>query len=150
MTTIARAAAVPGRPDLVRRRVVGTPAEVAATLTLLAITGRLVAATTPRQLDPYGPAVTVIVTARLRPATATRSRGSARPRWVKPTVIATASLATVAGAGYALILATRAVVHQAAAHWPTIVAVIVLVALVLIALARKACPGLHCSGCSRH
>ena len=150
MTTIARTAAVPGRPDLVRRRVVGTPTEVAATVAVLANTGRLVSATTPRQLDPHNPTVTVIVTAQLRPTTAARPRASARPRWVKPTVIAAASLAAVAGAGYALMLATRAVVHQAVTHWPTIVAVVVLVALVLIALARKACPGLHCSGCSKH
>ena len=149
MTTIARAAAGSGRPDLTRRRVVGTPAEVAATVALLANTGRLVAATTPRQLDAHDPAVTVIVTARLWPTIAA-SRSSARPRWVKPTVIGAASLAALAGAGYGLMLATRAVVHQAVMHWPTLVAVIVLVALVLIALARKACRGLHCSGCSRH
>ncbi len=115
---------------------------------MLANTGRLVAATTPRQLDPRDPAVTLIVTARLRPTVT--APPPARPRWVKPTVIVTTSAAALAATGYGLMVLTRTVVQQTAAHWPGVVAVLVLVALVLIALRRKACHGLHCSGCRNH
>ncbi|RZU52531.1 hypothetical protein EV385_4397 [Krasilnikovia cinnamomea] len=149
MTAITRAAAVPGRPDLIRRRVVGTPTEVAAAVALLAHTGRLVSATTPRQFDARDPSVTVIVTARLRPAVAVSA--STRHRWIKPTVIGSASVTAVAAVGYGLAALARTVVHQTAAHWPTVVGALVLVALVLFALARKArCTGLHCPGCRTH
>jgi lysylphosphatidylglycerol synthetase-like protein (DUF2156 family) len=151
MTTVARTATVPGRPDLIRRRITGTPTEVAATVAMLADTGRLVAATTPRQLDPRDPSVTVIVTARLRPTITAPAPARSRARWVKPTVIVTASAAALAATGYGLMVLTRTVVQQTAAHWPGIVGVLVIVALVLIGLGRTTgCPGLHCFGCRDH
>ncbi len=148
MTTVHRLTDPPGQ---IRRRVTGTPAEVAATVALVRQSGRYLSCTTPRQLDPADPRVTVIVT--LHAPTPTRPVRRTRRRWVKPTVIAATSAAALAAAGYGLVQLAHAVARQASTHASTIAGALLLIGVVLIlaALARgKVCTGLHCTGCRRH
>jgi hypothetical protein len=151
MTTIVRVPTrIAARPGLIYRSVTGTPAEVAATVAMIRDTGRLVAATAPRQLAAADSRVTVVVTVR-EPLTAAPMPRRRSRRWVAPTVIAVPSVAVVAAAGYGLIVLARNVVQQVTALWPAVVGALLLVALVLIVLGRKArCPGLHCFDCRSH
>lgn len=135
----------------IRRRVTGTAEEVAATVALVLQSGRLLTVTTPRQLDPSDPRVTVIVTLRDQPAVrVTRLR--VRRRWVKPVAIAGTATTVLGGAGYGLLLLTQAASRAVAA--PATLGALFLIVLV-VALVRwvnrpSGCSGLHCSGCGRH
>ncbi|MEH0841901.1 hypothetical protein V6U81_05825 [Micromonospora sp. CPCC 205711] len=132
------------RPALVARRIVGTPAEVAATVALVRDSGRLVAMTAPRQL-PGDSRVTVTVrfldTGRPAPAPIRRLR---RGRVVA--AVAVPTVGAVAVAGY---LAAVQLVQAVRAAFP-LIAGVVLVLVVIVLLRRRSgrcCPGLHCPGC---
>ena len=152
MTTITRAD-VPHRPDLVRRRVTGTPSEVAATVALIRDSGHLVATSAPRQMDPADPRVTVYVTVHPVRQTAV-ARPAVRRRWVRPVVIAGGITVTLAGllvGGYLLL---RQALHAVSTGSPAVIAVVlVVVALVLLLVGRAksaGCSGIHCGGCGGH
>ena len=132
------------RPAVVARRIVGTPAEVAATVALVRDSGRLLSMTNPEQL-PGGDRVTVTVrfldTPTQAPPVVRRLR--------RGHVIAAATIpgvAAVAGVGYAAVQLTNAVRSAA----PLIAGVVlVLVVLAVLLRSRKTdCVGLHCSGCN--
>ncbi|PZF88577.1 hypothetical protein [Micromonospora deserti] len=132
------------RPAVVARRIVGTPAEVAATVALVRDSGRLVSMTTPRQI-PGDSRVTVTVRflddGRPAPAPVRRLR---RGRVIAAAAVPT--LGAVAVAGY---LAAVQLVHAVRAAFP-LVAGVVLVLVVIAVLVRRSgrcCPGLHCPGC---
>jgi hypothetical protein len=153
MTTIVRVPTrIVARPGLIYRSVTGTPAEVAATVAMIRDTGRLVAATAPRQRAAADSRVTVVVTVRgPRTAAAPVPRRRSR-RWIAPTVIIAASTATVAALGYAVATLARATVHAVTANVHIVLGGLLLLALVLFVfvLGRAgACPGIHCPGC-RH
>ncbi|MFI7551936.1 hypothetical protein ACIBQ2_19545 [Micromonospora sediminimaris] len=133
------------RPAAVARRVVGTPAEVAATVALVRDSGRLLSMTAPEQLagsDRVTVTVRFLDTPTAAPPVVRRLR--------RGHIIAAATIpgiAAVAGVGYAAVQITTAV--RAAAP---LIAGVVLVLVVLAVLLRSrtaGCVGLHCSGC-RH
>ena len=134
-------------PTTLTRRVVGTPAEVAAALAVLRESGRLMFADRPRQ-DADG-RVTVTVrfldTARTAPPPVVRRLR--RSRVIAATAITTAAVGVLAGVGY---LAAQ-VAYTVQRNAPAVVGVVlVLIVLAVLLLRRKAtCGGLHCSGC-RH
>ncbi|MFE9651557.1 hypothetical protein [Micromonospora sp. NPDC006431] len=141
---LARRTHAHNRSGALTRRIVGTPAEVAATVAVLRDSGRLTFMDQPRQ-HPDGDRVTVTVrfldTARPAPAPVRRLR--------RGPIIAAATLPTLgvlAGVGY---LAAQ-LVHTVRAAFPAVVGVVlVLVVLALLLGRRKAkCAGLHCSGCN--
>ncbi|MEU1884207.1 hypothetical protein ABZ491_01825 [Micromonospora rifamycinica] len=133
----------PNRPAALVRRVVGTPAEVAATVALVRDSGRLLSMTHPQQI-PGSDRVTVTVrfldTTTPAPAPIRRLR--------RGRVIAAATVpgvAVVAGIGY---LAVQ-LVQTIRAVFPLIVgaAVVALVLVLLLCRSGRCCPGLHCPGC---
>ncbi|MFF0658483.1 hypothetical protein [Micromonospora tulbaghiae] len=136
----------PTPPGTLTRRVVGTPAEVAAALAVLRESGRLMFADRPHQHADGRVTVTVrfLNTARTTPPVVRRLR---RGRVIAATAITTTALGTLAGIGY---LATQ-VAHTVQRNAPAIVGVaLVLLVLAVLLLRRKVtCGGLHCSGC-RH
>lgn len=134
------------RPTTLTRRIVGTPAEVAAALAVLRESGRLMFADRPHQHADGRVTVTVrfLDTARTAPPVVRRLR---RGRVIAATAITTAAVGVLAGVGY---LAAQ-VVHTVQRNAPAVVGVVlVLVVLAVLLLRRKVtCGGLHCSGC-RH
>ncbi|MFE9204694.1 hypothetical protein [Micromonospora sp. NPDC007230] len=140
---LARRTHTQNRTSILTRRIVGTPAEVAATVAVLRDSGRLTFMDRPQQ-HPDGNRVTVTVrfldSPRPAPAPVRRLR--------RGRVIAAATIPTVgvlAGVGYLAVQVTHAV--QTAL--PLIAGVVlVLVVLALLLGRRKTkCAGLHCSGC---
>ncbi|MEU3114704.1 hypothetical protein ABZ652_11545 [Micromonospora chalcea] len=135
------------RPATLTRRIVGTPAEVAAALAVLRESGRLMFADRPHQHPDGRVTVTVrfLDTARTTPPPVVRRLR--RGRVIAATAITTTALGTLAGIGY---LAAQ-VAHTVQRNAPAVVGVVlVLLVLALLLLRRKAtCGGLHCSGC-RH
>ncbi|MGA4683578.1 hypothetical protein [Micromonospora sp. AB353] len=134
------------RPTTLTRRVVGTPAQVAAALAVLRESGRLMFADSPYQHADGRVTVTVrfLDTAHTTPPPVRRLR---RGRVIAATAITTAAVGALAGIGY---LATQ-VAHTVQRNAPAVVGVVlVLLVLAVLLLRRKAtCGGLHCSGC-RH
>ncbi|MER7994412.1 hypothetical protein [Micromonospora chalcea] len=134
------------RPTTLTRRIVGTPAEVAAALAVLRESGRLMFADRPHQHADGRVTVTVrfLNTARTTPPPVRRLR---RGRVIAATAITTTAVGALAGIGY---LAAQ-VAHTVQRNAPAIVGVVlVLLVLAVLLLRRKAtCGGLHCSGC-RH
>ncbi|MEU4632892.1 hypothetical protein AB0F90_00540 [Micromonospora chalcea] len=134
------------RPTTLTRRIVGTPAEVAAALAVLRESGRLMFADRPHHHADGRVTVTVrfLNTARTTPPPVRRLR---RGRVIAATAITTAAVGVLAGVGY---LAAQ-VVHTVQRNAPAVVGVVlVLVVLAVLLLRRKVtCGGLHCSGC-RH
>ncbi|MFG3681830.1 hypothetical protein ACGF5H_17170 [Micromonospora chalcea] len=132
------------RPTTLTRRVVGTPAEVAAALAVLRESGRLMFADRPHQHPDGRVTVTVrfLNTARTAPPVVRRLR---RGRVIAATAITTAAVGALAGIGY---LAAQ-VAHTVQRNAPAVVGVVlVLLVLAVLLLRRKAtCGGLHCSGC---
>jgi hypothetical protein len=141
------------RPDLIRRRVTGTPAEVEATLGMVRAQGHLVAATMPAVVHGDRHRVTTLVTLRVVPLSPIVPAAAPRPvrRWVKPVSIAGGIVTSLAGLGWLLYVLIGATVHAAAAASP--VALFVLAVLVIgpvLLLRRKSgssCSGIHCGGC---
>ncbi|WP_409073659.1 hypothetical protein [Micromonospora chalcea] len=135
------------RPTTLTRRIVGTPAEVAAALTVLRESGRLMFTDRPHQHPDGRVTVTVrfLNTARTTPPPVVRRLR--RGRVIAATAITTTALGTLAGIGY---LAAQ-LAHTVQRNAPAVVGVVlVLLVLALLLLRRKAtCGGLHCSGC-RH
>ncbi|MEV6813664.1 hypothetical protein [Micromonospora sp. NPDC051296] len=132
------------QPTVLARRIVGTPAEVAATVALVRDSGRLLSMTTPQQ-NPGSDRVTVTVrfldTPTAAPPVVRRLR--------RGHIIAAATIpgiTAVAGIGYAAVQLTQAVRSAA----PLIAGVVlVLVVLAILLRSRKTgCVGLHCSGCN--
>lgn len=131
------------RSGVLVRRVVGTPAEVAATVALVRNSGRLLSMTNPQQI-PGDNRVTVTVrfldTARPAPALVRRLR--------RGHVIAAATIPAVGalvGVGYLV----AQLVHAVRVAFPLIAGVVlVLVVLALLLRSKQACAGLHCSGCN--
>lgn len=130
-------------PTVIARRVVGTPAEVAATVALVRDSGRLVSMTKPRQMsgDPR-----VTVTVRFldnnspAPAPVRRLR-----RGHVAAAVAVPAVGALAAAGY---LAAQLV--DAVRSAVPLIAGVVLVLIVIALLLRgsgRCCPGLHCPGC---
>ncbi|MFI5852362.1 hypothetical protein ACIA8B_29235 [Micromonospora chalcea] len=134
------------RSTTLTRRIVGTPAEVAAALAVLRESGRLMFADRPHQHADGRVTVTVrfLDTARTAPPVVRRLR---RGRVIAATAITTTAVGALAGIGY---LAAQ-VAHTVQRNAPAVVGVVlVLLVLAVLLLRRKAtCGGLHCSGC-RH
>ncbi|ADL43585.1 hypothetical protein [Micromonospora aurantiaca (nom. illeg.)] len=132
------------RPTTLTRRIVGTPAEVAAALAVLRESGRLMFADRPHQHADGRVTVTVrfLNTARTTPPPVRRLR---RGRVIAATAITTTAVGALAGIGY---LATQ-VAHTVQRNAPAVVGVVlVLLVLAVLLLRRKVtCGGLHCSGC---
>ena len=140
------------QPGILRRRTIGTPAEIKVALDLLARSGTLVSASAPRQVAPDDPRVIVLVRVRDGAPTTYPAPRPARPRrWVKPLVISGSILAVLAGLITGGYLAARQVVTAAsgmplaAVGFLTVVAALVL--LVKAGRGKGTCMGLHCSGC---
>lgn len=154
MTAIIRPAeTAPGLPDQVRRRVTGTPSEVAATVAMVRDSGHLVTATAPRQLYANDTRVTVLVTLRRQPiAAALRARPSRTRQLVKPLSIAAVTLGVLVGAGFGVSYLVGQTVRAAAAASPMILGILAVVALVLVLAGKRriSCSGLHCGGCQSH
>ncbi|MET7749327.1 hypothetical protein [Micromonospora sp. NPDC005367] len=131
------------RPAVVARRIIGTPAEVAASVALVRDSGRLLSMTSPRQLSG-DPRVTVTVrfldTGRSAPAPVRRLRHG-------PLVaaIAVPAVGVIAAVGY---LAAQ-LVQAIRAAFPLIAggALVLLVIALLLRKSGRCCPGLHCPGC---
>ncbi|MFI2662073.1 hypothetical protein [Micromonospora carbonacea] len=123
------------------RRVVGTPAEVAATVALVRDSGRLLSMTRPEQL-PDGHRVTVTIRfLNPRPIRVRRSR-----RGLTAAAIATPVVGIVAVAGYLTVQLIRA----ALTVLPLIAGGVLVLAVIAVLLRRssgRCCPGLHCPGC---
>ncbi|MBQ1035886.1 hypothetical protein [Micromonospora sp. C81] len=131
------------RPAVVARRIVGTPAEVAATVALVRDSNRLLSMSEP-QLIPGDSRVTVTVrfldTTRPTPAPARRvNRGRIAVAIAVPTVGALAAV------GY---LAAQ-LVQTIRAALPAIAGVVLVLIVIALLLRRsgRCCPGLHCPGC---
>lgn len=159
MTVIVRPVdQLPARPDLLRRTVTGTPAEVAATLAMVRDRGYLVAATAPRQVHNDPRRVTATVSLRrvpALPALPIRRRPSIARQLARPLAITGGVLAGLGGLGFGLYLLVRSTVQAAASASPVALAVLAVVALGVLALAVRSkvpsCSGLHCGGCrGRH
>jgi hypothetical protein len=152
VTTVARyITRTPARAGQTRRRVTGTPEEVAATVALVRQSGRFLAVTTPRHLDPADLRVTVIVTLRTHDGPISAPR--AHRRWVKPIVIATAGTATLASTGYGLVVLVQHLARAVVSIAPALVgglAVLTFVLMLATCAGRGGCVGLHCPGCGRH
>ncbi|PTA42989.1 hypothetical protein [Micromonospora sp. RP3T] len=137
----------PTPPATLTRRVVGTPAEVAAALAVLRESGRLMFADRPRHHPDGRVTVTVrfLDTARTAPPSVVRRLR--RGRVIAATAITTAAVGALAGIGYLAVQIAHTVQRAA----PAVVGVVlVLIVLAVLLLRRKAtCGGLHCSGC-RH
>lgn len=154
MTLLVRQSTTPDQPGILRRRVIGTPAEIDVTLSLLRHSGTLVSASVPRQVGPQDPRVCLIVRVReeapaLHPAP---RRGGRRPRWwVKPFVIGGGGLVVLIGllvGGY--LAATQMVTASTGsglAGGVFLGAAVGLLFLVRAGRRRGTCMGLHCSGC---
>ncbi|WP_431916712.1 hypothetical protein [Micromonospora wenchangensis] len=141
--TRALAHHTPHRASVLARRIVGTPAEVAATVALVRDSGRLLSMTHPQQI-PDSNRVTVTVrfldTTTPAPAPIRRLR---RGHLIAATTVP--GVAVLAGISY---LAVQ-LVQTIRAAFP-LIAGAALVALVLVLLLRRSgrcCPGLHCPGC---
>ncbi|MFD6691308.1 hypothetical protein [Micromonospora aurantiaca (nom. illeg.)] len=132
------------RPTTLTRRIVGTPAEVAAALAVLRESGRLMFADRPHQHADGRVTVTVrfLDTARTAPPVVRRLR---RGRVIAATAITTVAVGVLAGLGYLVAQVAYTVQRNA----PAVVGVVlVLLVLAVLLLRRKAtCGGLHCSGC---
>ncbi|MDW3850999.1 hypothetical protein NMK34_30775 [Micromonospora sp. BRA006-A] len=144
-STARTALAHRARSTTLTRRVVGTPAEVAAALAVLRESGRLMFADRPHQHADGRVTVTVrfLDTARTTPPPVVRRLR--RGRVIAATAIVTAAVGALAGIGY---LAVE-VAHTVQRNAPAVVGVVlVLLVLAVLLLRRKAtCGGLHCSGC---
>ncbi|MEV0878243.1 hypothetical protein AB0I85_10485 [Micromonospora echinofusca] len=132
------------RPTVIARRVVGTPAEVAATVALVRDSGRLVSMTAPRQM-PGDPRVTVTVrfldNHGPAPAAVRRLR-----RGHVVAAVAVPAVGAIAAAGYLaaqLVDAVRSAVPLIAG----VVLVLIVVVALLLRRSGRCCPGLHCPGC---
>jgi hypothetical protein len=130
---------VPTPRQVLDRRIIGTPAEVAAKVALARDSGRLVAITEPRQIGDGRVWVELRVVDRPVPVPVPTVR---RRRW--PIV---ATLAGLTGAALAALL--WAIAHLVAANAPAIAGGLGLLVLVLAVLFGRGhrCTGLHCSGC---
>lgn len=155
MTAIVRTAQAPAnRPDLLRRTVTGTPAEVNATIERVRSRGYLVAESLPVQVHGDRHRVRVAVTLSpvpIRPAMP--ARPSLARRAVKPLAITGGALAVLTGLGFGLYYLVQQTVRAAAAGAPAVLGFLVVVALVLVAIGRRkvsGCSGLHCGGCESH
>ncbi|WUR59776.1 hypothetical protein OHS32_32755 [Micromonospora chokoriensis] len=131
------------RPTVVARRIVGTPAEVAATVALVRDSNRLLSMSEP-QLIPGDSRVTVTVrfldTTRPTPTPARRvNRGRVAAAIAVPTVGA------IAAVGY---LAAQ-LVHAIRATLPAFAGGLLVLIVIALLLRRsgRCCPGLHCPGC---
>ncbi|MFI7607442.1 hypothetical protein ACIBTV_20170 [Micromonospora sp. NPDC049366] len=131
------------RPTVVARRIVGTPAEVAASVALVRDSGRLLSMTTPRQI-PGDRRVTVTVRFlnhdRHAPAPVRRLR-----RGPVIAAIAVPAVGAVAAVGY---LAAGLVTAIRGAFPLILGGLLVLVVIALLLRGSdRCCPGLHCPGC---
>ncbi|MGK5522433.1 hypothetical protein ACSNN9_24190 [Micromonospora sp. URMC 107] len=130
-------------PTVIARRVVGTPAEVAATVALVRDSGRLVSMTKPRQM-PGDSRVTVTVrfidNNGPAPAAVRRLR-----RGHLVAAVAVPTVGALAAAGY---LASQ-LVDAARSAVPAIAGVVLVLIVIALLLRRsgRCCPGLHCPGC---
>ncbi|MEU8171222.1 hypothetical protein AB0B97_32445 [Micromonospora sp. NPDC049004] len=131
------------RPAVVARRIVGTPAEVAATVALVRDSNRLLSMSEP-QLIPGDSRVTVTVrfldTTRPTPAPARRvNRGRVAVAVAVPTVGALAAV------GYLAAQLAQAI----RAAFPAIAGGVLVLIVIALLLRRsgRCCPGLHCPGC---
>ncbi|MFI7304416.1 hypothetical protein ACIBM8_14510 [Micromonospora aurantiaca] len=134
------------RPTTLTRRIVGTPAEVAAALAVLRESGRLMFADRPHHHADGRVTVTVrfLDTARTTPPPVVRRLR--RGRVIAATATTTTAVGALAGIGY---LATQ-VAHTVERNAPAVVGVVLVLLVLAVLLRRKAtCGGLHCSGC-RH
>ncbi|MGX4655709.1 hypothetical protein ACWCHM_18610 [Micromonospora sp. SCSIO 07396] len=141
--THTRLTRIPNRPAALVRRVVGTPAEVAATVALVRDSGRLLSMTHPQQIPGSS---RVAVTVRFLDTTTPAPAPIRRLR--RGHVIAAATVpgvAVLAGVGY---LAVQ-LLHAIRAVFPLIAgaAVVALVLVLLLRRSGRCCPGLHCPGC---
>jgi len=155
MTAIVRTAEAPAnRPDLLRRTVTGTPAEVSTTIERVRSRGYLVAEEMPVQVHGDRHRVRVTVTLSpvpIRPVVPTRP--SLGRRAVKPLAITGGALVVLAGIGYGLYYLMQQAIRAASAGAPAALGFLVVVALVLFALGRRkatGCSGFHCGGCGGH
>ncbi|WP_433308047.1 hypothetical protein ACQP2F_46420 (plasmid) [Actinoplanes sp. CA-030573] len=157
MTAIVRTAEpANARPDLLYRRVTGTPGEVETTLGMVRASGHLVAASAPAAVHGDLHRVTTVVTLRRVPlADVVPAQPTFARRMVKPAIITGSILGALGGLGYLLYSLVSATVRAASAVSPVAIGFFVIVAgaLVLSALARRkatGCSGLHCGGCKGH
>lgn len=156
MTAIVRTAEPPAtRPDLLRRTVTGTPAEVNTTIERVRARGHLVAESMPVQVhgDPHR--VRVVVTLSPLPVyPEVPARPSLARKAVKPLAIVGGVLAVLVGLGVGLYLLAQQTLKAAAAASPVALGFIVLVGgLLLVGLGKRkatGCSGLHCGGCKSH
>jgi hypothetical protein len=139
-------------PYTIDRRIIGTPAEVAAAVATLRHSGRLITMTTPRQMPGDDPRVFVHVRILApRPGRhgvhtrAAQPRTWRRRRWPLAVAGASTAVTVVAGSGY-LLGRTVAPAVDGRALLAALAALLVAVWLFL-GRAGVCCPGLHCPGC---
>jgi hypothetical protein len=132
-------------PYTVDRRIIGTPAEVAATVAAVRDSGRLVAMSVPRQMPGADPRVWVHVRFIDRPRTARTAHARPARRWPTVTAVAVPATTAVVVAGYLAVQLVRALI----ALLPTLAGGLVVLAVIWLLLGRAGvcCPGIHCPGC---
>ncbi|NES29878.1 hypothetical protein GCE86_24745 [Micromonospora terminaliae] len=141
-TQLARRTHAQHRAGALTRRIVGTPAEVAATVAVLRDSGRLLFMDRTQQTGADRVTVTVRFLDTPGPAPAPVRRLRRGP------VIAAVTVSTVgvlAGVGY---LAAQ-LTHTVRAAFPGVVGVVLVLVVLALLLRRKTrCAGLHCAGCN--
>ncbi len=129
-------------PYTTERRIVGTPAEVAATVTRVRLSGRLVAMTTPR-LTRDGDGRVFVNVRYVAPTPPRRTRRRTALRFA---AFAVPAIGLAAATVYAVARLVAELIHLL----PIIAGALVVLLVVWAALGRAGvCPGLHCPGC-RH
>jgi hypothetical protein len=137
-------------PYTAERSVIGTPAQVACTVDLIRRSGRLVAATRPRQMPDGDRRIYVNVRFLVTPVRPARQVAADRRRTVLRTVGRVAAVAVpVTGVVVALAYAVAWLVAELVRLLPYVGGALVVVLIVWAVLGRAGvCAGLHCPGCS--
>ncbi|WP_328853380.1 hypothetical protein OG994_12715 [Micromonospora globbae] len=129
----------------VNRRIVGTPAEVAAAVATLRDADRLLSMSIPRQMPGTDPRVWVTVRFIDRPRPARTVYARSRRRAVTVAAVAVPATVAVAVAGWVAVQLVTALI----ALLPVLAGGLFVLAVIALLLRRSGvcCPGLHCPGC---
>jgi hypothetical protein len=140
-------------PYTAERALIGTPAEVAATLDLIRRSGRLIAATRPRPMPEGDPRICVHVRFLVTPVRSARQVTADRRRTVLRAAARVGAVAVPVTAFAAAVVYTLSrVVAEVIRLLPALAATAIAVLIVWAVLGRAGvcCPGIHCPGCSHH
>ncbi len=137
-------------PFTTDRRIVGTPAEVAAMVGRVRRSGRLIAMTTPRPTPEGAGNVSVTVRLLTTPVRSTRQVNTDRRCTVLRTTGRVAAITIpVAATVAALVWAVSRLVAELIHLMPYLGAALAVALLLWAGLGHAGvCPGLHCPGCS--